>query len=42
MDKLEANVEKLITDTVEIKANQQMIIDLLTHRSYKLCLKFMF
>ena len=33
MDKLEANVEKLTTDIAEIKANQLMIIDLLSHRS---------
>ena len=32
MEKLEANVEKLTTDIAEIKANQLMIIDLLSHR----------
>ena len=32
MDKLEASVEKLTIDIVEIKANRQIIIDFLTHR----------
>ena len=33
MEKLEANVEKLTTDIVTLKANQLMIIDLLSHCS---------
>ena len=32
MDKLEVFVEKSTTDIAVIKANQQIIIDLLTHR----------
>ena len=36
MEKLEANVEKVTSDIAEIKANQLMIIDLLSHGSYKI------